>query len=103
MYQSQWYDKTLTQVIDLQHQYPLNYTTIYFKEPCELLHILPLSFRKEMMKSLFHYLCLIFLIVLHHYRVTMNLTEDFGPDRKNYSFIRDKSESRLLKNYNLIT
>ena len=52
-------------------KYALHYQTIDYKKRCELLHILPLSFRREMMdiKLLFksHYLCLIFLIVLHHY------------------------------------
>ena len=50
--------------------YALHYPTIDYKERCELLHILPLSFRREMMDIkllLNHYLCLIFLIVLHHY------------------------------------
>ena len=49
-------------------RYALHYPTIDYKQRCQLLHILPLSFPRETSNFfLNHYLCLIFLIVLHNY------------------------------------
>ena len=80
-------------------RYALHYPNIAYKERCELLHILPLSFNREMMdiKLLFKS-----LFVSDFSNSVASSLSYYEQDRRLWSRIRDKPELRRLNISNLI-